>query len=572
MKKNQLLVFAAAAMFVATSASAQWTTTGAVIHPVVLGNNVSVGINTNPGINFYVEKANAVTLGIRSLNAGATMSMDKGAVAANAAFAYKVGGVTTWNSGMLGSNNFSVRNVALNTFPILINVATDNMALCNAAGNVGIGTLAPTTKLHVIGTGRFEGNLQVTNNSTFGASMNVSGNITATGQVNATTLNVSGLTSLGDTINFGSAENFYDAGTNSIGTNDNFIIQRTLSVGNTIEGDSTFNVTGSASITGNTAIGGAAIITGKATLNKGLQVSNGINVVSGDISSGGDLYTSSGNGVINCGGDSMNSLINIMSDFFTTGTSNLNANGDEDLFIGGDLEVVGKGFQTGGGAWGVRSDRRLKKDIVDYNDGLEQLLKIQPVKFKYNDLFPNHTEKEYVGIIAQDMQKIAPYTVEDIPMGQVIKEDANGKEVIVNPGKNYLSFDPNALWYMTINAIKEQHAIIEKQAEQIAALEAKLNTPSGAENRATNNTSSYRLSQNTPNPFNQSTIISFNSGDAAQAQIVIRNLNGNLIKSLNAAGKTQVVINANELAQGTYTYTLEINGSSIDTKLMVVTK
>lgn len=560
MKKNQLLVFAAAAMFVATSASAQWTTTGAVIHPVVLGNNVSVGTTVN-GANLYVEKTNAVTLGIRSTTAGATMFMDKGTVGANAAFAYKVGGVTTWNSGMLGSNNFSVRNVALNTFPFLINVATDNMSLCNAAGNVGIGTLAPTTKLHVIGTGRFEGNLQVTNNSTFGASMNVSGNITASG-----TLTAGGNVFFGDTINFGSAENFIDAGGNSIATNDK------LTVGSFTEGTSTLNVAGTADVSGNTTIGGTMAVSGTTTLSNKLTVSNGVNVLTGDISSGGDLYTSSGNGVINCGGDSMNSLINIMSDFFTTGTSNLNANGDEDLFIGGDLEVVGKGFQTGGGAWGVRSDRRLKKDIVDYNDGLEQLLKIQPVKFKYNDLFPNHTEKEYVGIIAQDMQKIAPYTVEDIPMGQVIKEDANGKEVIVNPGKNYLSFDPNALWYMTINAIKEQHAIIEKQAEQIAALEAKLNTPSGAENRATNTTSSYRLSQNTPNPFNQSTIISFNSGDAAQAQIVIRNLNGNLIKSLNAAGKTQVVINANELAQGTYTYTLEINGSSIDTKLMVVTK
>jgi len=50
--------------------------------------------------------------------------------------------------------------------------------------------------------------------------------------------------------------------------------------------------------------------------------------------------------------------------------------------------------------------------------------------------------------------------------------------------------------------------------------------------------------------------------------------NGNLVKQVSIAqsGKGQVTINANELAQGTYTYTLEVNGASVDTKLMVVTK
>ena len=220
----------------------------------------------------------------------------------------------------------------------------------------------------------------------------------------------------------------------------------------------------------------------------------------------------------------------------------------------------------------MRSDRRLKKDIVDFNDGLEQLLKIHPVKFKYNDLFPNHTEKEYMGSIAQEMQEVAPYGVEELPMGQVVQEDAKCKEVIINPGKNYLTFDPNALWYITVNAIKEQQLIIEKQEARIAALEAKLNNTGNTERKSNSTLSAYRLAQNTPNPFNQSTTINFNSGDATQAQIIVRDLNGNLLKSINAVGKTKVTINANELAQGTYTYTLEVNGASVDTKLMVVTK
>jgi len=83
------------------------------------------------------------------------------------------------------------------------------------------------------------------------------------------------------------------------------------------------------------------------------------------------------------------------------------------------------------------------------------------------------------------------------------------------------------------------------------------------------------LFQNQPNPFNQSTVIPYSiTSEASNAKIVIRNLNGSLVKqvAISQPGKGQVTINANELAQGTYTYTLEIAGVSFDTKLMVVTK
>ena len=42
--------------------------------------------------------------------------------------------------------------------------------------------------------------------------------------------------------------------------------------------------------------------------------------------------------------------------------------------------------------------------------------------------------------------------------------------------------------------------------------------------------------------------------------------------NLAQSGKGQVTVNANELAQGTYTYTLVVNGNAVDTKLMVITK
>ena len=83
------------------------------------------------------------------------------------------------------------------------------------------------------------------------------------------------------------------------------------------------------------------------------------------------------------------------------------------------------------------------------------------------------------------------------------------------------------------------------------------------------------LFQNQPNPFNQSTVIRYQqTKDSNNGSIIVRDLNGRIIKSftISGTGKGQVTVNANELVQGTYTYTLVVNNESIDTKLMVVTR
>lgn len=83
------------------------------------------------------------------------------------------------------------------------------------------------------------------------------------------------------------------------------------------------------------------------------------------------------------------------------------------------------------------------------------------------------------------------------------------------------------------------------------------------------------LYQNNPNPFNQTTIIRYAlTGGHRTGVIIIRDLSGNLIKSISISnsGKGQITINANDFSQGTYTYTLEVEGESVDTKLLVITR
>jgi hypothetical protein len=119
-----------------------------------------------------------------------------------------------------------------------------------------------------------------------------------------------------------------------------------------------------------------------------------------------------------------------------------------------DLEVLGNASKTTGSTWSVASDSRLKKDIKPFSDGLSVLNKINPVWFKYNGLanLPNDG-KQHVGIIAQDMQKVAPYTI------------GTFKDATTNT--EYLNYDANAVTYILINAVKEQQSIIDALKKQL---------------------------------------------------------------------------------------------------------
>jgi hypothetical protein len=109
------------------------------------------------------------------------------------------------------------------------------------------------------------------------------------------------------------------------------------------------------------------------------------------------------------------------------------------------LEVNGAAAKPGGGNWATSSDRRLKQTIRDYDMGLDEVMEIRPVYFRYNELSGYKTDKEHVGVIAQELQEVAP--------GMVDAFERDGSE--------YLSVDNSAMTYMLINAVKELY--IENQ-------------------------------------------------------------------------------------------------------------
>ncbi|MEL6863550.1 MAG: tail fiber domain-containing protein [Bacteroidota bacterium] len=117
--------------------------------------------------------------------------------------------------------------------------------------------------------------------------------------------------------------------------------------------------------------------------------------------------------------------------------------------------------KPGGGDWTAASDRRLKTNVKDFTDGLETLMAIRPVTFNYNGKLEMPKDQEFVGVIAQEVQEVAPYMVNSL-----------GSQA--EDGSDYLAFDGTPMKYVLINAVQEQQAQIEAQQKEIAELKSQL--------------------------------------------------------------------------------------------------
>lgn len=113
-------------------------------------------------------------------------------------------------------------------------------------------------------------------------------------------------------------------------------------------------------------------------------------------------------------------------------------------------------------AWTVVSDVRLKEDIHPFKDGLEVLEKINPVYWKYNGKAKTPANEYGVGIIAQEMQKVAPYTVSTM---EYVDPKVPFENIRENTEK-YLAYNSGPLEYVVVNSVKELSQK-QKNAEQI---------------------------------------------------------------------------------------------------------
>lgn len=128
----------------------------------------------------------------------------------------------------------------------------------------------------------------------------------------------------------------------------------------------------------------------------------------------------------------------------------------------------GNAFKTAGGStWSIPSDARLKQEVRPFTDGLDVLLKIEPVRFRYNGLCGTSSAHEEIGVIAQEMSKVAPYTVE--PRALLLHPEGGTDERM-----EVMTYNSSALQYVTINAVKDLNAKVKEQQQTIESLQREL--------------------------------------------------------------------------------------------------
>ena len=137
-------------------------------------------------------------------------------------------------------------------------------------------------------------------------------------------------------------------------------------------------------------------------------------------------------------------------EFFTNGAGSGNLYGTVKGF-----EVREGAALTATGSVGNFSDGRLKENVRPFTDGLNVIGQINPVQFQYKPDAPFATAQPQVGIVAQELEKAAPYMVHQT-------EESGYDDLRWVNNQAYI--------FLLINSVKELKAKVEAQQAEIEQL------------------------------------------------------------------------------------------------------
>ena len=214
------------------------------------------------------------------------------------------------------------------------------------------------------------------------------------------------------------AEVLSDIGASAVAGSGSIVTTGALNSGSITSGFGTIN-NGGSTITTTGTITGGALVADDITIN-GSTISDGGAL---DIQSGGD-FTLDCAGQINLDSDSGNIKFKdggVDIGLFTNDATNFvirSEVSDKDLIFRGNdggsfitaltLDMSAAGAATFNNDVTAFSDKRLKTDISNIENGLDKVMQMQGVYYKRNDV---EDAREQVGVLAQDMEAIVPQVV-----------------------------------------------------------------------------------------------------------------------------------------------------------------
>ena len=213
------------------------------------------------------------------------------------------------------------------------------------------------------------------------------------------------------------------------------------------------------------------------------------------------------------------------------------------------------------------SDAKLKRNINDLGSALSIVNQLKPKTYyfnneKYNALSLGKNMR--YGFLAQDVEKVMPELVGSSK--KPVRVDGNG----IKQYEDVKTVDYVELIPILTKAIQEQQAEINELKATIANMNK--GTSATQESSVVIGGNAITLDQNIPNPLTKNTTIRYNiPANANNAQLIITDMNGKVIKQMPLSkGQGSVNVDASALSNGTYNYSLVVDGKKIETKRMVV--
>ena len=251
---------------------------------------------------------------------------------------------------------------------------------------------------------------------------------------------------------------------------------------------------------------------------------------------------------------------------------------------------IGNSFVTsigGYAGWSTISDGRLKKNIKDNVPGLAFINKLKAVtynldlaaadkflqvpgikqdnarqrEFSRSDMAARESKQKvvYTGFVAQEVEKAAKELGYDFSGVDAAKTD---KELYSLRYSEFVVPLVKAAQELSEKVEKLEAALEQKNSGDVSSLASKASVIAGA-----------GLSQNSPNPFNNITTVSYTLPQQYKsAKIIVTNKSGIILKQVYVTGngKKSFTFDASALSAGAYQYALYVDGRLIGSKQMIV--
>lgn len=229
-----------------------------------------------------------------------------------------------------------------------------------------------------------------------------------------------------------------------------------------------------------------------------------------------------------------------------------------------------------GGVW-TASDATLKTNIQDLTGATNKLLELSPKSYQFDQSIAqlNLPQGLQYGLLAENVETVSPHATMEISTPPITDDNGNIIEnSLIFNGVNYQQFIP-----LLIAGFKEQTLSIAANELQITNLLERLEQTEEvlkekiSDQPGNDFGESYMiLHQNSPNPFESETLITYFLSTAGHVRIDIRNQKGELVEVLvnqsMEAGEHKLQWNASNVTSGIYLCTLSRDGKVIARKLI----